>query len=84
MTKASNAIIDVLRRIEAKPAEHIDLYRIGIPLIVEAKDKFTEDEVYAGLMWLVSQKVIELSENNTLRLLKAGVSVLASHPTSDV
>lgn len=72
MTKASasEAIIDLLRRIEAKPGEHIDLYRVGIPLIVEAEDKFSHDEIYSGLMWLQSQKIIELSDNNTLRLLK--------------
>lgn len=44
------------------------MFEIGIPLVIG--QKFTEDEVLNGLYWLVSEKVIELPGNNTLRLVK--------------
>lgn len=67
--KASGALIDVLRDINAKPDQPIEMYAIGIPMVVE--QKFTEDNVYHALMWLKSQGVIELMEGNRLRLVKA-------------
>jgi hypothetical protein len=71
MTKpdASEAIVSLLRRIDATPLEPIDLYRIGVPLIMEADVRYTETELLNGLDWLVSEKVIELPGNNTLRLI---------------
>lgn len=71
MTKAnaSEAIVSLLKQIEAKPSEPIDLFRIGIPLIVEADPAFTQDEVLNGLLWLQSERVIELTGDNCLKLV---------------
>ena len=69
MSKASEAILDVLRDIKATPDQPIEIYAIGIPMVMERK--FTEDEVYHALMWLQSDKVIELMDGNRLRLVKA-------------
>lgn len=70
MTKAvaSEAIISLLKRIEPNPSQWVDLYRIGIPLIVEDK-AYTETEVLGGLLYLESLKLIEIS-NNSLKLIK--------------
>ena len=70
MTKASEAIVNLLRQINPTPHKPISLFQLGIPLIVEAEEKFTQDEVLNGLYWLRSEKVIELPGNNTLRLMK--------------
>lgn len=68
MSKASDALIEVLREINAAVDKPIDMYAIGIPMVMGRR--FTEDEVYHALMWLQSEKVIELPGNNTLRLMK--------------
>lgn len=70
MTKASDALIEVLRDINATPDQPIEMYAIGIPMIVEADDKFTEDDVYHALILLQSRGIIELMEGNRLRLVK--------------
>ncbi|URK88008.1 hypothetical protein LP421_10535 [Rhizobium sp. RCAM05350] len=69
MPDATEAIIDLLRRID--PGENpVGLYQIGIPLVVESKHKFTEEQVLNGLMSLQSRKLIEITDENSLRLLK--------------
>jgi hypothetical protein len=68
MTKASEAILDVLRDISATPEQPVEMYAIGIPLILGKK--FIEDEVYHGLMNLKSEGVIELMDGNRLKLVK--------------
>lgn len=69
MTKASDALIDVLRDINATPEQPIEMYAIGIPMVLERK--FTEDDVYHALMWLQSQGVIKLMEGNRFSVVKA-------------
>ncbi|WP_139276471.1 hypothetical protein [Pararhizobium antarcticum] len=71
MTKATEAVLDVLRKIDATPEKPIGLYVIGIPLIVEAEEKLTEDEILSAIFWLQSEKVIELLGDNTLSLVRS-------------
>ncbi|MCV9960275.1 hypothetical protein OIU34_00030 [Pararhizobium sp. BT-229] len=68
MSKASQAIIDLLRRIEAVPEKPINMFEIGIPLIIG--EGGGEDEIMNALFWLQSEGVIELLGDNRLRLVK--------------
>jgi hypothetical protein len=68
MTKASDAILAVLRDINATPDKPIVMFEIGIPLVVD--QKFAQDEVLNALFWLQSEGVIELLGDNRLRLVK--------------
>jgi hypothetical protein len=67
-TTAADAIIAVLRDINATPDKPIIMFEIGVPLVVEKG--YSELDVLNGLDWLVSEKIIELPGNNTLRLMK--------------
>lgn len=67
MPKASEAILEVLRNINATPAKPNVMFEVGIPLIIQQKFK---DEVLNGVYGLKSDGVIELMEGNRLRLVK--------------
>ncbi|WP_455274411.1 hypothetical protein [Rhizobium herbae] len=65
MTKAtpSQAIVDLLKRMDAKVDQRIDLYEVGVHLIMAAEDKYTQEDVLAGLLYLESLKIIEIADN---------------------
>jgi hypothetical protein len=68
MSKASEAILDVLRDMKATPEATVETFEVGIPLVLEKG--FSQDDVVNGLIWLQSEKVIELLGGNRLRLVK--------------
>ena len=62
------AIIDLLRRIDANPETPISLFGIGVPPVGEG---FSQDEILNGLFRLQGERVIELVSRNCLGLVQA-------------
>ncbi|KQY14409.1 hypothetical protein [Rhizobium sp. Root482] len=67
MIAASEAIVDVLRRIGATPDKPVGMYEIGVPLV---GNPYTQDDIVNGLFWLQRKGVIELKNDNRLQLVK--------------
>lgn len=57
------AIIDLLRRLNARPEQAVSLYDIGVPLV---GDGFTEPAIVNGLFYLQSDGMISLMDGNRL------------------
>ncbi|MCV9967799.1 hypothetical protein OIU34_39000 [Pararhizobium sp. BT-229] len=68
MTKASEAVLNLLRKIKAVPEKSIDMFAIGTPLALE--HGFNQYEIVTALYRLRSEGVIELIGGNRLRLIK--------------
>lgn len=64
---AVEAILDCLRKLDAKPGDPINIYAVG-PVLVDAG--FDPDAIIDGLYSLESQTVIELLAGNRIALLK--------------
>jgi hypothetical protein len=68
MSKASDALVEVLREMNATPGQPLDIYAVGIPMVMDRH--FTQEETLDALVWLQSQGRIRLIDGNRLRLLK--------------
>ncbi|CDN54720.1 Hypothetical protein RG1141_CH23820 [Neorhizobium galegae bv. officinalis bv. officinalis str. HAMBI 1141] len=61
------ALINLLRTLQASPEKPVDLYEIGVPLVDQG---YTQDEILALLLSLEHERFIGRIENNRLRLVE--------------
>lgn len=62
----TDALLEQLRLLNAKPDKPISMFDIGIPLIGLG---YTQEEILNALFYLESKKQIELLPGNRLRLI---------------
>ncbi|WP_313199944.1 hypothetical protein [Rhizobium sp.] len=62
----TDALLEQLRLLNAKPDTPISMFDIGIPLIGLG---YTQEEILNALFYLESKKQIELLPGNRLRLI---------------
>lgn len=64
--ETTDAILEQLRILDAKPDAPISIFEIGVPLVGAG---YSQDQILNALFYLESKKTIELLPGNRFRLI---------------